>query len=107
MKIVATDIDDYRPVMDALDGMKGAVNGKAPGDPVKCVNAIIDVIREEGQAAGKATPTMVPIGADAYLTVKRAAEKTLAVCAEWKTLSESVERDGPREGFFQQVEQYA
>jgi len=54
-----------------------AYNGKQPGDPNKGVEVLLDVIRGEGVAAGKAFPTALSLGSDCYSVVKAECEKTL------------------------------
>ncbi|KAJ6555944.1 hypothetical protein B0H19DRAFT_1151607 [Mycena capillaripes] len=82
-------IEDYnaKKVNDALL----AYDGKQPGDPVKGVEMVIDIVRGEGLAAGKAFPTSVALGRDCYKVVKAEAEAVLARLEEWRPLSESTD----------------
>ena len=97
---------DYAELAEGLGKMAATISGNAPGDPEKCVSRMIDVIKSEGLAAGKPTPLIVPMGSDAYLSIKKNAEKTLRICEEWKEISQSVDFPGPRRGFFVDKEYY-
>ncbi|KAG6815785.1 hypothetical protein H0H87_011378 [Tephrocybe sp. NHM501043] len=80
-------IADYKPVTDASNAALEAYNGKQPGDPVKGVEILVDVVRGEGVAAGREFPTVLSLGSDCYEVTKTASEKTLARLEEWKEVS--------------------
>lgn len=82
---------------------EGAV-GNQPDDPKSCVERIVDVVKSEGLAAGKPVPTAIPLGSDAYLTVKKRAEAVLKMCEEWEVVSRSIDFPGPRQGVFTNIE---
>ncbi|KAH0828727.1 hypothetical protein J3R83DRAFT_3138 [Lanmaoa asiatica] len=44
-----------------------AVAGKQPGDPAKAMNAVVDVVRGEGVAAGREWPLYLVLGKDAEI----------------------------------------
>ncbi len=68
-----------------------AYNGKQPGNPLKGVEVIVDVVRAEGQAAGKEFPRQVLLGTDCYNEAKVETEKTVALLEEWKEVSFSTD----------------
>lgn len=84
----------------------GTLDGNQPGDPELCAERMVDVVRGEGLAAGKPVPLMVPIGKDACLTIRKAAEAELKACDTWQELAGSVETPEPRRGFFAMVDHY-
>ena len=57
-----------------------------PGDPKDAVESMIDVVRGEGLAAGKALPLRIPIGKDAQKIVRDQCSKSLKVCEDWEDL---------------------
>jgi hypothetical protein len=68
-----------------------AYNGKQPGDPLKGVKAIVDIVRAEDQAAGKEFPRQVVLGTDCYNEAKGQTEKIVARLEEWKGISFSTD----------------
>jgi hypothetical protein len=68
-----------------------AYDGKQPGDPAKGVEVVLDIVRGEGLAAGKAFPTSVALGSDCYKTIKEEAEGVLGRLQEWRAVSESTD----------------
>lgn len=68
-----------------------AYNGKQPGDPLKGVKIIVDVVRGEGQAAGKEFPPALALGTDCYSTAKGESEQSLRLLEEWKEVSSSTD----------------
>ncbi|KAF8075755.1 hypothetical protein FPV67DRAFT_1469077 [Lyophyllum atratum] len=84
-------IQDYKPMTDKANAALEAYNGKQPGDPLKGVEVIADVVRGEGVAAGKTFPTSLSLGSDCYTIVKGESEKTLARLEEWKDVTQSTD----------------
>lgn len=68
-----------------------AYNGKQPGNPLKGVKVIVDVVRAEGQAAGKEFPRQVVLGTDCYNEAKGQTDKIVARLEEWKGVSFSTD----------------
>ncbi|TFK37144.1 hypothetical protein BDQ12DRAFT_653014 [Crucibulum laeve] len=84
-------IPDYRPTLDKTEAALQAYNGKQPGNPLKGVEVILDVVRGEGAAAGKSFPRGLALGTDCYNVVKVESDKTLARIEEWKEVSFSTD----------------
>lgn len=63
-----------------------AYNGKQPGDPVKGVKVIIDLVRGEGFVKGKTVPSTIALGTDSYAMIKANLESRLKEMEEWKEL---------------------
>jgi hypothetical protein len=68
-----------------------AYNGKQPGDPLKGVKIMVDVVRGEGQAAGKEFPPALALGTDCYTVVKTESERSLRLLEEWKDVTASTD----------------
>ncbi|PSR70643.1 hypothetical protein PHLCEN_2v13475 [Hermanssonia centrifuga] len=61
-----------------------AMNHRQPGDPEKCAEVIVDVVRGEGSASGKPFPLSLPLGSDAYGTIKEVCENMTEQLGQWK-----------------------
>ena len=68
-----------------------AMNGHQPGDPKKAVEIMIDIVKSEGVAAGRAQPTYVGLGSDAYQIIKDACSTTLQRLEDWKDIITSTD----------------
>lgn len=62
-------------------------NGKQPGDPKKAAQVIVDVVRKEGIAAGRETPSVVVLGSDAYGIIKGICEGVIQRLETWKDVT--------------------
>lgn len=60
------------------------LDGKQPGDAVKLSELIVDIMRGQGFATGRAMPRSLQIGNDCYHQVKKKLRSTLATLEEWK-----------------------
>lgn len=76
--------EDYNDLFAAMVAGVGAVDGKQRGDAVKCVERMIDVVKSEGMAAGRAMPKRLPIGPDSMELMRAKCLETLKICDEWK-----------------------
>ncbi|KAL4248327.1 Short-chain Dehydrogenase/Reductase (SDR) [Abortiporus biennis] len=59
---IKSRIPDYQQLADSTVATYRAYNGKQPGDPKKAVEVIIDVVKGEGFAKDKKSPTVVALG---------------------------------------------
>ncbi|KAF8956242.1 short chain dehydrogenase [Flammula alnicola] len=84
-------IPDYKELSDHGEAGLQAYNGKQPGNPLKGVEVIVDVVRGEGQAAGKAFPVGLALGTDCYNIAKTVTEKALGRLEEWQEVSFSTD----------------
>ncbi|PPQ72169.1 hypothetical protein CVT26_006888 [Gymnopilus dilepis] len=108
-------IPDYEDIVSCHEANAQAMNGKQPGDPVKCTQAIIDTVRGEGAATGKygnhdcqasegvakhprqslpfdvdmsaAFPPDLLLGSDSYRIASEAKKNDLEVFEEWKDVT--------------------
>lgn len=84
-------IQDYegtaaRKVADFMEKRDGG----QPGDLAKGVKVIADVLLG---STGKELPLRLPVGSDAYETIKRKCETTLQLLEEWKPIITKTDRD--------------
>lgn len=92
-----SQIDDYRKRSETFLGALAGADLKQRGDPVKAVKIILDVVRNEGVAAPgqqKADIKLrLPLGPDAYATVKNKCDETLKLLGEWEDVIKSTDVD--------------
>jgi NAD(P)-dependent dehydrogenase (short-subunit alcohol dehydrogenase family) len=92
-KSTSTKIDEYEQDSRAmLEGLAGE-DRTQPGDPVKLVDVVLDLVRQEGVAAGREVPFRLPLGIDCYDAIKEKCEETLRVLKDWETIIRSTEHD--------------
>jgi len=77
-------ISEYEESKQALNAMITGFDGHQPGDPKKAMNLLVDVVKGEGEAAGKLFPYKLPLGSDAIAIVRDELSKTLKACEEWE-----------------------
>lgn len=83
MKAAASSISEYGEFSKLLLEGLSKEDSAQPGDPVKLVEIILDVVRGEGVAVGREIPFRLPIGNDCCEEVKAKCEETLRVMEEW------------------------
>lgn len=62
----------------------GGVDGNQRGDTIKCVERMIDVVKSEGIATGRAMPKRMPLGPDSMEIMRTKCLETLKICDEWE-----------------------
>ncbi|KAL5043575.1 hypothetical protein BDW71DRAFT_117656 [Aspergillus fruticulosus] len=88
---VETEIPEYKDAANASFGAFRSAHGRQRGDPVKGVARIIDVVKREGEAAGREWPEELILGPDAVGAIKRKCEGTLRLLSEWEGISTSTD----------------
>ncbi|KAF2803394.1 short-chain oxidoreductase [Mytilinidion resinicola] len=88
-----SEIGDYDALRAGTAEFLQALQGNEPGDPKKGIKVMIDVVKGEGVAAGKAMPERLPLGVDALDLVRKKCEDTLAICKEWEHIINSTNFD--------------
>lgn len=83
MKAVRSSIPDYMERSEAHVSTLERDSGLQPGDPEKFVDITLDLVRQEGVAAGKDIPFRLPLGEDVFVDVKGKCEETLDVLEKW------------------------
>ncbi|KAF2729578.1 NAD(P)-binding protein [Polyplosphaeria fusca] len=86
-------ISDYSFLSSAVLGGIAKEDQAQPGDPVKLVEIIVDLVRKEGVAQDKEVPFRVPLGIDSYDAIKEKCEETLKMLEEWKGVIQSTNYD--------------
>ena len=86
-------IDDYAKMREAGASRYANQNGKQPGDPEKAMKALIDVVRGEGLAAGKAWPLWLVLGRDAEEDLRNSCVQKLQNLDEWAEVTRSTTVD--------------
>jgi NAD(P)-dependent dehydrogenase (short-subunit alcohol dehydrogenase family) len=84
------DYDEHRA--DSLITWN-AIAGKQPGDPVKAMNAVVDVVRGEGAAAGRMWPSYLILGRDAEIDIRNKCAKMIRHLDEWSDVVRGVDID--------------
>jgi len=80
------DYDDVR-----ADAPKwAAAHGKQPGDPMKVMKVVVDVVRGEGVAVGREWPLYLVLGEDAERDVRNKCTKILKHLDEWQDVIRDV-----------------
>lgn len=88
-------VDAYGPLFGELMGTFGGdPMGHMPGDVAKAATAIVDVVRKEGRAEGKAWATHIALGTDGMEAARQKCREILEITEQWKELSESTDREG-------------
>lgn len=67
-----------------------AIPGKQPGDPMKAMKFVVDVVRGEGVAAGREWPSYLVLGEDAERDVRNKCMMMLKHLDEWKDVIRDV-----------------
>lgn len=80
------DYDDVR-----ADAPKWAAShGKQPGDPMKAMKVVVDIVRGEGVAVGREWPLYLVLGEDAERDVRNKCTKILKHLDEWQDVIRDV-----------------
>ncbi|PCH08127.1 Short-chain dehydrogenase/reductase SDR [Penicillium occitanis (nom. inval.)] len=85
------NIPAYEPFHKALAQELSQVYGNEPGDSVKGVARMIDVLTGTGMAAGKELPPRLPLGTDSLQAIRAKCEVTLKICDEWEDIIKSTD----------------
>lgn len=83
-------IEAYDSVRSSCITRFASIPGREPGDPDKAVEAIVDVVREEGVAKGRPWPNYLFLGDDAEAAVRDKCSKLLKVLDEWSDVTRNV-----------------
>lgn len=99
-KVVVAEIADYKGLVAAWTEKGRGMDGNQPGDPVRAVRVMVDVLKGEGVAAGKKRPTRLVLGTDAVEIVGEVCNETLRGIEAWKDVSMSTDFEEPKRGFW-------
>lgn len=90
---VSNPITDYEEQRAESLITYNAAEGKQPGDPVKAMNAVVDVVRGEGVAAGRDWPLYLVLGKDAESDIRNKCAKMIRHLDEWSDVVRGVDFD--------------
>lgn len=85
IKSVTSAIPDYQEFSKTLLSGLGQEDQNQPGDPVKLVEIILDLVKQEGVATNRDVPLRLPLGVDCFDEMKAKCEETLQVLKEWES----------------------
>jgi len=84
MKAVTSAIPEYTDLSKTLIDALAKDDQAQRGNPVKLVEIILDLVRQEGVANGREIPFRLPLGIDVYDDIKAKCEETLKLLKEWE-----------------------
>lgn len=84
----------WKPLNDAAR-IRGEGNyGKAPGDAVKMIKTVIQIIKGTGVAEGKEIPLRIPLGSDCLAAVREKANTLQKIYDDWEDVAKSTDFEG-------------
>jgi NAD(P)-dependent dehydrogenase (short-subunit alcohol dehydrogenase family) len=85
----------YGPLFGELVGKFASdPAGHMPGDVARASARIVDVVKQEGMAAGRPWAVRVALGSDGLWWARRRCEEQLVLAAAWEDVSRSTDQDG-------------
>ena len=84
-------VETYAQFNAGVKQFEQGVVGNEPGDSVKAVELMIELVKETGIAGGKTVPLRVPIGTDGLERVRAKCQETLKICDEWEQVAKSTD----------------
>lgn len=90
-RIAISAIPDYADFSKNLADSLAKEDQAQPGDPVKLVEIILDLVRQEGVVKGRDIPFRLPLGVDVYGDMKAKSEETLKLLENWKSVIRSTD----------------
>ncbi|KAG0645473.1 putative oxidoreductase [Hyphodiscus hymeniophilus] len=91
VKSVDSKFQEYKALSDAVIGGTKGYSSQQQGDPHKAVEVIIDIVKQEGKAAGKGIPPKLALGADAVAQMRNKCTEVLKLLNDWEQISSSTE----------------
>ncbi len=88
-KPIPTKYADYELLAGTALERLCANSGLQLGDTLKGVEVIIDVVKQEGKAAGREIPERLPLGSDAVALLRAKCRSTLQLLDEWEEIISS------------------
>jgi NAD(P)-dependent dehydrogenase (short-subunit alcohol dehydrogenase family) len=88
---VETKIPEYQDAANASFGEFRSAHSTQRGDPVKGVARIIDVVKGEGEAAGREWSGELVLGPDAVGVIRKKCDGMLRLLSDWEGLSSSTD----------------
>ncbi|KAL4738083.1 hypothetical protein BDV11DRAFT_216243 [Aspergillus similis] len=88
---VETEVPEYQDAANASFGAFRSTHGRQRGDPVKGVARIIDVVKGEGESAGREWSGELVLGPDAVGAIRKKCNGILRLLSDWEGLSSSTD----------------
>lgn len=79
-------IADYDALREHAEGLYTKADGHQPGDPVKAMDVVVDVVQGQGRARGKRWPTILPLGMEAEQAIRNKSEVMQEMLDDWKDI---------------------
>ena len=89
-----TTIDEYAGIQAAVRAGLKEADYAQPGDPNKAAERLVDGVKGQGAAEGRAMPTRLVIGADAIQAIRNKCQMMLKVCDEWEDFGADTTYEG-------------
>lgn len=91
-------IAEYDAMRERAKKMYDAADGHQPGDPVKAVEVLADVVRGEGRAAGRPWPVYLPLGLEAETAIRHKCKVVTDVLDDWGAVIRDTRLDKSQNG---------
>lgn len=88
-------IPEYAAMRKVAKERLREVDGTQPGDPAKAMRAVVDIVRGENFAAGRAWPLYMPLGLEAMDAIRSKYSTIDKVMVEWDPLIRNTRLDNP------------
>lgn len=88
-------VPDYDAMRAKAKEIYKRVEGHQPGDPVKAMEVLADVVRGEGRAAGKPWPLYLPLGVEAERAIRDKCTRMTDVLDAWGEIIRDTKLDTP------------
>lgn len=86
-----SSIKEYAELSDSKTAGLDGEDMNQPGDPVRLVEIILDLVRKEGVAEGRVVPLRIPLGVDVFDDMKAKCKETLTLLEDWKDVIRSTD----------------
>ncbi|KAG9239955.1 hypothetical protein BJ878DRAFT_529269 [Calycina marina] len=90
-------IDDYANLNTMVAKFVEQTYGSQPGNPRKAAEIIIDIVKQEGVAKGRAAPERLPLESDVLSKIRNKYSTYLHICDEWASVITSTDFDDAQE----------
>ncbi|KAF7313864.1 UBR-type domain-containing protein [Mycena chlorophos] len=87
--IQGTSIEDYAEIREKVNARFATLHGSEPGDPVKAMEVVVDIVRGEGCAAGRPFPKRIALGEDCERDIRAKLESQAKMLDEWQDVVRS------------------
>ncbi|KAI6754489.1 hypothetical protein HG530_012241 [Fusarium avenaceum] len=91
LKFKQSQISDYETASESHGDHLHSKDFKQPGNPEMFVRLVVDLVRQEGCAEGKAIPFRLPVGRDAVEEIGFKLRETTDVLREWSDIITSTD----------------